>query len=198
MLKLVRSLPMSSESVKSQLDAADSPIKKRKSRRFALSAILLPIAAMFAAWISLGTEQMIYWVGKFHPPLTHFPIAMLCAAALGEGLYLALKNESYRVAARFSLWLGMLGTVAAVGSGWLCGGFAVTDGDWVMTWHRWLGTATGAITFVVLGACELMVRSDSPRLSNIYRSLLMASSMLVTATGFLGGCLIYGVDHYFA
>ena len=91
-----------------------------------------------------GVPPLLAWIGRFHPPLVHFPIALLSAAALAELLLVATGKAFFDSAVRFCVWGGALGAVGAALLGWLFGGFRVVDDEWVMTSHRWLGTATAA------------------------------------------------------
>ena len=63
-----------------------------------------------------------------------------------------------------------------------------------MTAHRWFGTATALWAGVLLFVSTQLTRSDELR--GRFRSVLFAGAALVTITGFLGGSLLYGIDHY--
>jgi len=141
-----------------------------------------------------GVPPLLAWGGRFHPALVHFPIALLCAAAMAEILLAVTGRRLYRDAVRFCVWGGVLGAVGAVVLGWLFGGFRTVDDEWVMTSHRWLGTGTAAWALLTLAACERVARNAAPRGS--FRTALFVGAALVAATGFLGGSLVYGIDHY--
>lgn len=134
------------------------------------------------------------WLGKFHPPLTHFPIALLIAAAVAEFLFIRSGKPLFDHAARFSVWLGSGGAVAAALLGWLFGGFHFFDDEWVMTTHRWFGTATALWAGYLLVVSERVATADISR--GRFRFVLFCGAALVSITGFLGGSLIYGLDHY--
>jgi heme A synthase len=84
--------------------------------------------------------------------------------------------------------------VGAASLGWLFGGFKVVDDEWVMTSHRWLGTATAAWAVLTLAMCERVYRRAARCLG--FRVVLFVGTALVGAEGFLGGSLVYGIDHY--
>ena len=46
------------------------------------------------------------WLGKFHPPLTHFPIALLIAATAWELLFIRSGRALFEHAVRCSVWFG--------------------------------------------------------------------------------------------
>jgi len=141
--------------------------------------------------------KLIAYLGKFHPPTTHLPIGMLIGGAIAEGLFILTKRDLFRNAGTFCVVLAGFGALAAVTLGWFNGGFTLVDDEWVQTVHRWLGTSTTVVTLLALG---LLIRTSkagaaaSTRLH--YRAALFAAAGLVGATGFFGGALIYGINHY--
>jgi uncharacterized membrane protein len=141
-----------------------------------------------------GVPPLLAWIGRFHPPLVHFPIALLSAAALAELLFAATRRTFFDAAVRFCVWGGALGALSAALLGWLFGGFRIVDEDWVMTSHRWLGTATATWAALMLAMCERVYRRAVPRRG--FRLALFTGSALVGVEGFLGGSLVYGIDHY--
>ena len=134
------------------------------------------------------------WLGRFHPPLTHFPIALLTAAAIAELLFIRTGGVHFEHAVRFSVWFGAIGAFSAAALGWLSAGFQLFDAEWLLTAHRWSGTGTALLAAGLLVLCERANRAAASRQS--FRVALFASAALVGATGFLGGALIHGLDHY--
>jgi len=143
-----------------------------------------------------GLGRLMAWLGKFHPPMVNFPIAMLLGAAIAELLLIVTRRPVFADAGRFCLWFGAIGAVAAAVLGWFFGGFHLVDKSWVLTTHRWLGTSTALWSLVVLALGERSRRSPTPRRTRAYRLALFAGASLVAATGFFGGSLIYGLNHY--
>ena len=132
---------------------------------------------------------MIAWLGNFHPPMVHFPIAMLMGAAIAEALLLVTGRELFGQSARFCLWVGALSAVPTVVLGWFFGGWALVDDNWLLTAHRWIGTTTAVWAVAVLGLRE---RAGS----GSYRPALFLGALLASVTGFFGGALVYGLEHY--
>lgn len=139
--------------------------------------------------------RMIGWLGKFHPPTVNFPIAMTLGAALAELLLIATGRSFFVAAARFCLWVGCVGAVAAAVLGWFFGGLHLVDESWVLTTHRWLGTTTAAwsVLLLILGE-RTFHRTNATRRK--YGVVLFIGAALVGVTGFFGGSLVYGLDHY--
>ncbi|MCB9838187.1 MAG: hypothetical protein H6813_02515 [Phycisphaeraceae bacterium] len=140
--------------------------------------------------------RILTWLGKFHPPSTDLPIGVLLGAALAEGLFIVSKREMFRSAAAFCVLLAAVGAATAVPLGWFNAGFALVDDDWVQTTHRWLGTSTALLTLLTLVLLISSSRSEKPSARLRFRVALFASAGLVGVTGFFGGALGYGIDHY--
>jgi len=144
-----------------------------------------------------NSPRLISWLGKFHPPTTHIPIGMLLGAALAEGLFMVTKRELFRHAAIFCVWIATIGAMVVVTLGWFNGGFVLVDDDWVQTSHRWLGTGTAIMTLVTLGLMIRYIKSNyAAKAMMKYRIALFATAGLISLTGFFGGALVYGIDHY--
>jgi mono/diheme cytochrome c family protein/uncharacterized membrane protein len=141
-------------------------------------------------------DKLIAWLGNFHPPAVNFPIALLVAAALAELLRVVTGHPLYDGASRFCVWLGAATAIAAVALGWCRGGFRMSDPSWVVTAHRWLGTTAALWAQLVLALSEGSRRSDGRVIREAFRLTLFVGTGLVLFTGFLGGALVYGLDHY--
>lgn len=139
--------------------------------------------------------RLIAWLGKFHPPAVNFPIALILAAAVAELLLIATGRPAFAVAGRFCIWFGAIGAAGAALLGWFFGGFHLADDSWVLTTHRWLGTATAAWSMLVLFLAERALRRERGSRKS-YRAVLLLGTLLVATTGFFGGSLIYGLNHY--
>ena len=140
-------------------------------------------------------NPLLNWLGRFHPVAVHFPIAFLIVAAGTELIRLRRDRPILADGARFCVWVGSVGAVIAAILGWFFGGFHITDGDWVMTAHRWLGTGAALWALAILYTSETSRRTNDPGRRRAYLFLLFAGAALIGATGYLGGSLIYGIDH---
>ncbi|MBL4697888.1 MAG: hypothetical protein JKX70_03545 [Phycisphaerales bacterium] len=146
---------------------------------------------------SSGLSKLIAWIGKFHPPATHLPIGMLIGAALAEGLFMMTKRDLFKNAGTFCLVIAGFGAMGAVTLGWFNVGFAFVDDEWIQTVHRWLGTSTALLTLLSIA---MLIRASKPDVKPSarlwYRVSLFAAAGMVGATGFFGGALVYGINHY--
>jgi mono/diheme cytochrome c family protein/uncharacterized membrane protein len=140
-------------------------------------------------------QKLILWLGKFHPATVHFPIALLAAAAVAQ-LVRVVGGKPFDVVVRYCLWFGFLTAVPACVLGWCTGGFHLTDTSWIKMTHRWLGTSAVACAGLVLILSEMSQRPDRHRTRVWFRVMLVVAAVLVLATGFFGGAIDFGLDHY--
>jgi uncharacterized membrane protein len=140
--------------------------------------------------------RLIRWLGNFHSPCVHFPIALLTAAAVAEILRVITGSPSFDPVSRFCVWFGTLSALVAAMLGWFMSGFRLTDPSWVLTTHRWLGTATAVGSLPVLVLSEWSQRSGCMRTRTCFRVLCFILTAMVAAAGFFGGAVVFGINHY--
>jgi uncharacterized membrane protein len=131
------------------------------------------------------------YIGKFHPLLVHFPIALVLAAATAELVVLATTRTAWRTVAVANIRAGAaLGVVTAI-TGWLFASSPLVDASPSLEWHRWVGIACAA---GAIGAALLSLRLPVPsrRSALVYRVALFVTALLVAITGHLGGTLVWG------
>ncbi len=141
-----------------------------------------------------GILKFIHWLGKFHPDSTHFPIALIIAAGIAEILFVKTGKILFDDARRYCLWFGILSAIGTGTLGWFFGGFELVDEDWLLTTHRWLGTST-VFSSLLLGIAEWS-RSKYVIRRVWYQIMHIIVILLISATGFFGGAMIYGLNHY--
>lgn len=136
-------------------------------------------------------QRISSWLGRLHPSVVHFPIAMFVGAFFVEMFGLWRRNTSYQHAAYVMLVVGALGAVVAAFLGWFAGGFYLTDRNPVLATHRWLGTA---IAFA--GLAIVFAASRNRRIPEKSRTILLLALGLITLAvsvqGFLGGTFMHG------
>jgi uncharacterized membrane protein len=131
------------------------------------------------------------FIGRFHPLLVHFPIALVLAAAAAELAVIAAPCQAWRTVAVANICAGAaMGVVAAI-TGWLFTSSPLVDATTSLEWHRWLGMAgaTGAIGTALLSS---RLHGLSRRSAFVYRVTLFVTALLVAITGHLGGMLVWG------
>ena len=141
-------------------------------------------------------SNLATWLGKFHPPSINFPIALILSAVVAELLWSATGRPRFDHAARFCVWLGAIGAVVSVTLGWCFAGLAWSDGDWMMTTHRWLGTSAGVGALIVLVLAEWSRRPSGRSIRPWYLSALILGAVAVGLNGHYGGLMAYGENYY--
>ncbi|MBI3834991.1 MAG: hypothetical protein HY287_11735 [Planctomycetes bacterium] len=153
-----------------------------------------PIRAVLPnASVSNRESSLVNWLGRIHPVTLHLPIGLLFGAALAELLFAWRKNSFHDHSARYCLWLAVLTGIPTGVFGWFLGGLRLSDTDVLMRWHRWLGTAA------VIGLVASLWAAETVRIrrrgQSGYRVLLLITILIVSAAGYFGGAMVWGVDH---
>jgi len=145
------------------------------------------------------TQRIIRDAGQFHPPLTHFPIALLIVALPAELLLALTGKDSWKTVVRFCVWLGVLSAVVTATLGWCNAAFTTYRGDsaHVLAWHRWLGTTTAVWAVLIVALLEAATRRQRYDPSRRwFRLALLLGAVLVSAAGYLGASVLYGLHHF--
>ena len=138
------------------------------------------------------------WLGRFHPASAHLPIGLILGAALAEFLVILGVRASLRTAARFCLVVGAAGAVGSVVLGWWnaeAPSFVLPSNEWLAI-HRWVGVSTAGVSIAAVVFSSLEAVRSTRGVLVAYRIALFVAALLVSAGGFLGGVMLYGIDHY--
>lgn len=140
----------------------------------------------------------VNYVGRFHPVIVHFPIALLLIAALLELTAMIRRNLPYGTAVRPILVLGTASAVVAVLLGFANAMDNPQVGELILVFerHRLGGIVTACLAVVALGFGEWWRQADNIRLARIYRIALFMGALGVALTGHFGGVLIYGLNYF--
>lgn len=145
------------------------------------------------------TQRVIRFLGQFHPPSSHFPIALLIAALPAEAMWKLTRKASWKATVRFCVMLGAASAIVTAGLGWCDAVFTNYTGASapLLAWHRWLGTATAAWALLTAILSEFAHKEGYPRsLRYGFRLTLLGGVILVSISGYLGASLIYGLNHF--
>jgi uncharacterized membrane protein/YHS domain-containing protein len=150
------------------------------------------------------------WLGAFHPAIVHFPVALILFAALAEIIYMFSGAWVFGAAARINILAGAAGAVIAMFLGWAAedsykgvarlGGAVeqvVAGGANVIEFHETFGILAASAAAAAAVLSEWSRRKDAAWLRRSWRTALFAAAVFVSAAGFFGGALVYGLDHYF-
>ena len=128
---------------------------------------------------------LLQTVGRSHPLLVHFPVALLVVAAVSELGGLWRRSPEVGAMARGLVWFALPATFAAAFAGW-----TMSERDPVsramastLEWHRWTGVGVLALTVL----CVLLRQKTSA-----FRGVLFCGAIGVAVTGHLGGTMSWG------
>jgi uncharacterized membrane protein len=146
------------------------------------------------ALVILDTGQaLVRFLGRLHPAVVHFPIALLTVAALLELWQAVRRKPELARATPLCLVVGAVSAIVAALFGWF-----LDDSDGageLMALHKWIGIASAGVAFVA--ALLLLVAAVSSGARNVFRVVLFTVAGLVGAAGYLGGELVFGRNHLF-
>lgn len=132
-------------------------------------------------------------LGRIHPLVIHFPIALVLVAALAELIATFTGRLYWRTVAVANLRAGAaFGVIAAI-AGWFLPRVLGLDSTALLEWHRWIGTLA-ALLIVVAALESAGADGRSPMEFRLYRLTLFSAAALVAVTGHLGGLLVWGPD----
>lgn len=147
-----------------------------------------------------GSRPLGQKLGRLHPLVIHFPIALLLCACGTEVLSRLLRRHAgwLQGTTRGTLWIAATGAITAALFGWLNAafeGFASAEVDT----HRWLGISTAVLSLLTLIASEAAERARARDVTRGARRVLLAllviAAVIVTLAGHTGGLLAYGKDY---
>ena len=168
--------------------------RDRVSRRWiVVGAVLIIGLAALPLWPipDLETPGWLAWVGRFHPLLVHFPLALVPLIVLWEGVRF-LKKDSSRPAILLAAWIvAATSVVISVIAGYLLYASGEYGGELARE-HLWGGALTAAL--MVAAALIYIASSErtSKRTNRMYAGLAAASLLGIVYTGHHGGMLTHG------
>jgi uncharacterized membrane protein len=132
-------------------------------------------------------------LGRFHPLIVHFPIALVIVAAAAECVAFATGDWRWRAAAVVNLRAGAAFALAAAIAGWRLASAPGVEPTALLEWHRWIGAIAALAT---AGAAAATFRSGRwpPRHLWMYRGALLGAAAAVAVAGHLGGLIVWGAD----
>jgi uncharacterized membrane protein len=158
---------------------------------FVMLAFILFVTALVAFFPPDGNERAhwIQFIGRFHPSIVHFPIALFLLVPILEIAGRSVRFAYLRLSVDFVLALATVAAFIAELLGWCLarsGGYSGT----LITQHMW----GGVLLSLLCWACW-MLRTHFHRLNVTYAIALALGVGLVAWTGYRGGQLSLGANH---
>jgi|SRR5579862_4632987 len=158
---------------------------------FGMLAPILVVAILVAFLPPDGNErsEWVQFIGRFHPLLVHFPIALFVLVPILEIAGRSARFEYLRLSVDFVLALATLGATTAAILGWCLGRSGGYSGS-MITQHMW----GGLLLSIVCWLCWLL-HTQLREFGVIYAVALAVGVGLVAWTGYRGGQLSLGRNH---
>ena len=133
-------------------------------------------------------------LGRLHPALVHFPVALVLVALVAEILCITRREGRYADIARFMIvaaaWISIPAAVT---------GFIRADGmefdaaqQQLFQVHRVAGIATPVLVFLCAGLAEGVRRSGQIWELILYRVVLVLAAASTAVAGYVGGEIVFG------
>jgi len=141
---------------------------------------------------------IVAFLGKFHPVVIHFPIALILLTGLSELIGMATGRRFFVDVGRFLLPLGAVSAVVSMLLGLAAESGARFPDELAgyLQWHEILGIITTVLAGVAAVLGELRHRLQVHWATWAYRAALGLAITAVGITGHLGAALVFGPDHF--
>ncbi|MCF6292239.1 MAG: hypothetical protein L3J04_02465 [Robiginitomaculum sp.] len=137
-------------------------------------------------------SKVMAGIGKYHPLIVHFPIALFLTAALAQAMLLRGSSFSSSSAVRFMVWAGLISVIGAGFLGWAHSGPPQPAEAPVMLSHRWIGTGMLAVAALTVWLMKKADDGSNRQMNMMFNLSLFFMAALVAINGFLGGALAHG------
>lgn len=164
-------------------------------RRFPLGFLMLApilVVATLVAFLPPDGNERAEWVqfiGRFHPLVVHFPIALFLLVPILEIVGRSVRFEYLRLSVNFVLALATLAATMAVILGWCLARSGGYSGN-LITQHMW----GGLLLSIICWLCWLL-HTQLRELGVTYAIVLALGVGVIAWTGYRGGQLSLGRDH---
>lgn len=151
---------------------------------FAGGPMLASATGALDAWLNL--------LGRLHPLMVHFPLALVIVAALVELWRAMRRHDGPAPFAVTSVWFAAVGGIGAACSGWTNAAYGGESTSVDLFLHRWGGIAVAALLVALAVTGTTASRAGRVGWSGLWRMGLVLCAVTVAAVGHFGGNLVHG------
>jgi uncharacterized membrane protein/mono/diheme cytochrome c family protein len=182
-------------------------LKFLHKKKFLTLTIVLAGCLFFPVFLAYGfadpetasaadaANETSFWLwkllGRLHPLAVHFPVTLLCLAAILEIITLKNFNSRLRPGIDLLVILGAAGAVISAVLGLILAGQEDYGGE-TLNIHRWTGIATAVFGIVSAGILYIIQKQERWELIKYYRGIIVFTALGVTAAGHYGATLTHG------
>lgn len=144
------------------------------------------------------STNIIAFLGKLHPVVVHFPIALVFMALIFVATRLVLRVEIFDQMAVITIyWAAIFALVAALlGLARSAGSTFPTTLESYFEWHRLLGLISAGTTMITALVGYYWRKGGSSRRKVMFMILLVLNTIIIGITGHLGATLVFGPNYY--
>lgn len=144
------------------------------------------------------SSSLVEYLGKFHPLVVHFPIALIITALLFAVIGIARDLAWANGLAAKVIYVAFASSVIAMPLGLAASTGTHYPADLItyLYWHRIAGISTTILAFASSIAARRFEKDTSPANLMIFRIILILSAVVVAIAGHLGAILIYGPGYF--
>lgn len=141
---------------------------------------------------------LLEFIGRLHPLVLHFPIALIIVAAGVEAVRVRWDHPSFAGLVTFLLGVGAAGAAIATASGWIFAyeSYPRPSLRWMLEWHRWLGIGTTVLTACAAWLAWRLGAASGNRHRWLRRVVVWTAAASVSITGHFGALMVWGEDHF--
>lgn len=166
-------------------------------RRLGLASffvVAVPVAAL-AHTGATGAHGWTGLLGRLHPALVHFPVALVLVALVAELIGIARRDGRYADTARFMITAAAWISVPAAITGFIRSGAMTFDAteQSLFAVHRVAGIATPVLVFLCAGLGAGVRRSGQIWELILYRVVLVLAAASAAVAGYYGGEIVFGI-----
>ncbi|CAN5490617.1 ribonuclease inhibitor [soil metagenome] len=170
---------------------------KRSVVKYRFVLLIIAIAVLFLPLVQPTdgeASNLVYFLGRFHPLIVHFPVVQVFLALLFEILRKFKLINISGAAIGIILGIGLIGSLISLGMGFMLYYTGEYVGD-IIQQHLWGGVI---LTASMALACFLFLsyyKSGSATVFTSYFSILIFTNVVLIYTSHQGGSLTHGSEY---